>query len=169
MFDEAEPRRSGMIHVGRSRGRPETPTTGMCCLGSAMGGASHCTCWEPEYDAEQAEPEVDGLLFGCRSSMCHDCAYRPGSPERAGDPDAAGDQELLDELVVSGEPFFCHQGVRQPVCYLHPSGVTAEASPLEYDPPRIGGRIFKADGRPADLCFGWAACRAKLLQEDSGA
>lgn len=158
-----------MIHVDAPRDWPETPTTGMCCLGSALDGATRCTCWEPEYDVEQAEPKTDGLLFGCRSSMCHDCAYRPGSPERTGDPDAAADQELLDDLVVRGQPFWCHQGMRVPLRYRHPSGVVVEASRLEYGPPIVQGRPFKADGSPADLCFGWAARRAKVAPKAAGA
>jgi hypothetical protein len=160
----------GYIHFDAHRDWPETPTTGMCCMGSAARGPSSCTCWEPVYDVEQAAPRTDGLLFGCRSSMCKDCAYRPGSPERRGDEEAAGDQELLDDLVVRGQPFWCHQGMRRPVRYRHPSGVVVAASPLEYAPPQSGGRLFKADGSPADLCFGWAARRARFVQwEAAGA
>jgi hypothetical protein len=154
----------GSIHFDAHRDWPETPTTGMCCIGSAVRGARGCTCWTPEYDVEQAEPRTDGLLFGCRESMCEDCAFRPGSPERAGDPDSAGDEELLDDLVVTGRPFWCHQGMRRPVRHRHPSGVVVEASPLEYAPPAVGAVPYKADGSPADLCYGWAARRAKYLE-----
>jgi len=154
---------SGHLHMDHDR--PETPTTGMCCMGSAARGAGGCTCWVAEYDVEQAEPRTDGLLFGCRDSMCRDCAFRPDSPERTDDPDAAGDQELLDELVATGQPFWCHQGMRRPVRYRHPSGVVVEASPLEYAPPQLGAVPCKADGSPADLCFGWAARRAKFVEQ----
>jgi len=156
------------VHFDVHRDWPETPMTGMCCMGSAARGPSGCTCWEPEYDVEQAEPRSEGPLFGCRSSMCADCAFRPGSPERRGDPDADGDQELLDDLVIRGQPFFCHQGMRRPVRYRHPSRMVVEASPLEYAPPQAGGRPFKATGEPADLCFGWAARRAKYVAEVAG-
>ena len=155
----------GFAHFEIHRDWPETPTTGTCCYGSAMEGASGCTCWTPEYDQEQAVPRTGGLLFGCRDSMCSDCAFRPGSPERTNDPDAAGDQELLDDLVARGQPFWCHQGMRRPVRHRHPSGVVVEASPLEYAPPQVGAVPYKADGSPADLCFGWAGRRAKFVEQ----
>ncbi len=145
---------------------PETPDTGMCCMGSAAGGASRCTCWAPVYNVEQA-PLQEGLEARERPEPCPDCAYRGGSPERSGDPQAAADEEELDHLVWSGKPFYCHQGMRRPLRWEHPSGVVVEASELEYEPPLVGTRPFKADGTPADVCGGWAARRRVLAAQRS--
>lgn len=38
--------------------------------------------------------------------MCHDCAFRPGSPERA---DAYGVWSRILRGVAENHPFFCHQ------------------------------------------------------------
>ena len=135
---------------------PETPTTGWCCEGSAYRGASGCLCWEPVYDLEQAEPRTE-LPSGLRPSMCGDCAYRPGSPERQGDPAAVADQAGLDALVASGTPFWCHQGIRRPIEWRHPSGMVIPGSALDYRPPIVDGVPFKANGEPGELCAGWAA------------
>lgn len=148
------------FHILGDQGWPETPTTGMCCMGSAMGGAGRCTCWEPVYDLEQAEPQLDAPTV-TRSSMCDDCAYRPGSPERAGQEDAGADEEGLDALVYSGSPFTCHKGIRRPIRWLHPSGVEIPGSPLDYRPPIHGARPYQANGLPAEVCGGWALRRAR--------
>jgi hypothetical protein len=126
-------------------------------MGSAVNGPTGCTCWKAVYDQDQAAPQRD-IEPVARAEMCVDCAFRPGSPERSNDPDAL-DEELLDDLVYSGKPFWCHQGMRRPVRYEHSSGAVVEASPLEYAPPQEGDRPYKADGRPADLCAGWMARR----------
>lgn len=140
---------------------PETPTSGLCCIGSAMYGPERCTCWEPVYDLEQVKPRPD-LPADVRSSMCHDCAYRPGSPERSGDPRAAGTEEALRALVDGGDIFWCHQGIRRPIRFEHPSGITVPGSDLAYDPPIIDGTPYRANGTPADMCGGWAALRLKI-------
>ena len=31
---------------------------GMCCIGAAVYGPGHCTCWTPVYDLDQAEPDT---------------------------------------------------------------------------------------------------------------
>ena len=138
-----------------------------CCAGSAMFGPERCTCWETVYDQPQTSPLRADLPAGVRPRMCVDCAYRPNSPERRGDPDAAADTEQLRELADGGQPFWCHQGMRRPIVYRHPSGARVEASELDYAPPmqQIDGRWvpFKADGTPADLCGGWAALRLKRI------
>ena len=149
-----------MIHVGFDRDWPETPTTGMCCMGSVVRGANGCMCWVAEYDVEQA-PIRPGKAKA-RDTMCGACAYRPNSPERTGAPDAAGDEELLDDLVYRGVPFWCHVDMRRPVRYRHPSGVVIEASDLEFAPAMDGAQPYKADGTPADMCGGWALRLAKL-------
>lgn len=135
----------------------ELPDVGPCCIGSAAMGPQHCTCWEPVYDTGQAEP-VPGSL-GMRTRMCHDCAYRPNSPEKRGEKGYQGDAETLDELVMNGELFVCHQGFRRVVKYVHPSGAEIPAHPADYAPSFIGGIPHKADGSPGDLCAGWSARR----------
>lgn len=144
---------------------PDLPDTGVvCCIGVAVYGHKRCTCWEPVYDGQdQAEPRPE-VVQQTRSRMCHDCAFRPGSPERSGDPKSASDEDDLRDLVDRDLPFNCHQGMRRPTHYVHPpTGTTIPASPLDYDPPRVGVVSFKLDGTPTDLCAGWAAHRRALL------
>jgi hypothetical protein len=93
------------------------PVSGACCDGSAVKGPQYCTCWTPRFDLEQ-QPPVEGEP-GTRTAMCADCAYRPGSPERQGDERYNGDPEFLDRIVVTGEMFFCHAGIRQAVKLVH--------------------------------------------------
>lgn len=131
-----------------------------CCIAAAMDGPGYCTCWKPVFDVEQQPPRTD-LTPGVQPKMCADCAYRPNSPERSGDPDAVADAEGLRVLVDSGSPFWCHQGMRRPTHWVHPSGATAPASALNYQPPIVGTTPYKADGTPGDLCGGWAALRLK--------
>lgn len=56
-----------------------------CCIGDAAKGPEHCTCWTPEWNAEQAEPvwPPNPADLAPLPGMCGDCAFRPGSPERA--------------------------------------------------------------------------------------
>jgi hypothetical protein len=135
-----------------------------CCWESALDGPARCSCWEPVFDLEQQEPQRD-LEPGTRPSMCVDCAYRPSSPERTGDPDAGTDVDELRALVDSGSVFWCHQGMRRPIHWRHPSGATTVPAgmDLNYRPPIVDGRPFKADGTPGDICGGWAALRLKVL------
>lgn len=130
-----------------------------CCYPSAEDGPNACTCWEPVYDLDQAPTLASGLEhIETRSEMCTDCAFRPDSPERQGDDryNHASDDELR-EL----DHFWCHQGMRKPVAYRHPYGITLTADHDAYDPPqRTVGNIrvpFKADGTPGDRCAGFDA------------
>lgn len=138
-----------------------------CCYGSVEDGPAGCSCWEPVYDLVQHPPVLAG--FETRTEMCADCAYRPDSPERTGD-DRYAHGEVLDEIVLNdATPFWCHQGIRKPVAWTHPCGITIKASTDAYEPPelidpRTGRRYpLKANGRPADRCAGWAA-RANLVK-----
>lgn len=140
---------------------------GACCDGSAFMGAQYCTCWTPVYDMPQ-QPVTRGEK-GLRGELCHDCAYKPGSPERQGDPRYTGDGELLDGLVETGTSFFCHQGIRRIVKLAHPSGAEVEVPPGDYRPPIVDGVPYKADGTPGELCAGWAARRLHLLQQGAKA
>lgn len=136
---------------------------GACCMGAAMRGPNSCTCWQPVYDLDQADPDPNAvqLLAGgiepnTRTQMCVDCAYRPGSPEKSGDPTYQGDGDEL-ERIAREDRFWCHQGTRRPVRWVHPSGVEVPGHPGSYRPPIIGAVPYKADGSPSDLCAGWAA------------
>ena len=137
---------------------------GACCTGAAMGGPQRCTCWVPVYDLEQQEPRPGPM--DVRTSRCGDCAYLKNSPEARGEDGYQGGPEDLDEMVRDGSPFACHQGIRRPVKYRHPSGTEIPGHPAAYDPPVIGGVPYKADGSPADLCAGWAGRRLKVIYQE---
>lgn len=138
---------------------------GICCIGAVMGGPQRCTCWVPVYDLEQERPEPAPI--GARTARCADCAYLKNSPESKGADGYQGDPESLEQMVRDGSPFACHQGIRKPVRYVHPSGMEIPGHPAAYDPPVIDGVPYKADGTPADLCAGWAARRAKYLEREA--
>ena len=143
---------------------PDLPDAGQgaCCYGAAVYGPQRCTCWTPVYDLEQQEIQPGLPLPRVPVRMCHDCAFRPGSPERSGDESYAhASQDDLDAMVAGRTPFACHQGIRHPVKWVHPSGVEVAGHPGGYDPPIVDGIPYKADGTPADLCSGWLLRCAK--------
>jgi len=119
--------------------------------------------WTAVYDLDQASPQTDALP-GANLRMCADCAYRPNSPERQGDERHAADADMLDRIVRDGEPFWCHQGIRQPVTFRCDDGIEIPAHPGSYDPPIVDAIPYKADGTPADLCAGWLHRRATELR-----
>lgn len=140
-----------------------------CCTATAVMGHAWCTCWEPLYDAEQAPARTD-LPAGMQPAMCTDCAYRPKSPERTGDPDADDgakhDAEDLQHFVVTGSAFWCHQGMRRPRVWRHPTtGAVVLGSPHDYKPLTVDRIPYQADGTPGLLCAGWVALRTKHLQQ----
>jgi hypothetical protein len=139
------------------------PVNGACCIGSAAMGPQYCTCWEPVYDLEQHDI-TPGKPASARSTLCGDCAYRPGSPERSGDERYIGDPEFLAQIAQTGDIFWCHQGLRRVVKLRHPSGAEVVIETDHYDPPKDGGVPFKADGTPGDICAGWSAHRARHLK-----
>jgi len=148
---------------------------GACCLGAAGMGPERCTCWQPVYDLDQTYPDptavkllAAGVQPVTRSAPCHDCAYRPGSPERRGEDGYAGDQDLLDRIVERGERFWCHQGMRKLVAWRHPAGVTVPVTVDGYGPPGVDGVPYRADGSPAEVCGGWAARRRALEASSAG-
>jgi hypothetical protein len=146
---------------------PDLPDAGLggCCMGSAVYGPSRCTCWEPVWPQEQQPARTD-LPSSVMPKMCGDCAFRRDSPERTEHPNAAADYEDLQTLVEKGLPFYCHDGMMKPTHYRHPSGVMIEANDLGYDPLRVGDKVYRVDGRPADLCNGWTRRRLAFLQRD---
>jgi hypothetical protein len=125
----------------------------ICCMAAVATGAHRCTCWKPVYAQPQREPvPVDRPeLLLTQATMCHDCAYRPGSPERA-------DEHLTEEITTLpevGTPFWCHQGMRRPTHWEHPDGRRIDAHPDDWHPARAGNFIYQQDGSPALLCAGW--------------
>lgn len=125
-----------------------------CCLGALEDGPGGCTCWEAVYDLDQAP--VDRLSMpGTRAEMCADCAYRPGSPE------SQGDDRYVGKPTAPGVVFWCHTGMRKPLRYRHPAGITVEVTGDFYKPPirDVDGVAipYKADGTAGERCAGWAA------------
>lgn len=152
-------------------GWPDTGAAGLgCCYGTAIYGPERCECWLPVYDVVQQRPRLD-LPSSVMPKMCGDCAFRPNSPERQAHPSVRGDWETLQDLVLSGEPFWCHDGLRLPVAWFHPPSLTwhVVADDIAYDPPqqRDAHGIptpYRHDGRPGDLCAGWTAMRLHEVQ-----
>ena len=151
-------------------GGEDFPDTGeACCMGSAMRGPHNCTCWEPVYDLQQQPVDQQlrawlaaGIEPVTRKRMCIECAYRPDSPEKTAAQGYNGDAEMLDQLAAEGTRFWCHVGMRKPVRYEHPSGMVFDGHPAGYDPPKVDGVPYRADGTPGELCAGWDARRRAL-------
>lgn len=161
---------SSIWHVGQ----PEFPPVGDggCCDGEIIYGPRGCTCWEPVYDREQQPVDEQtqqllaaGIEPNTRDRMCGDCAYRPGSPEKNGDPTYAGDPEFLERIASDDERFWCHQGMRRPIRWVHPSGVEIPGHAGAYRPPIVDNVPYKADGAPGELCAGWTARRNALTHQ----
>lgn len=134
-----------------------------CCWGEVVKGPEHCICWVPEYDVEQAAPVLPaepGEIQVRPGGMCTPdeggrdggCAYRPGSPEMQG-----VEAELLRELPLDGDVFFCHEGMRRPARWRHPDGRVIDGSPSDYHALFVRGLPFRANGRVGYICAGWAA------------
>lgn len=160
--------KSAVLHAHLSAARahwePEDPPEDLvpCCMGAAVHGPRSCTCWEPVFDQPQHEPVGDCSRSARRHALCHDCAYRPGSPERS-DPETAGGLMSLPEV---GQPFYCHQGMRRLVRWEHPDGRTYTPDRDDYHPGYAEDVPLKADGTPAAICEGWRRLqRAHLRQE----
>ncbi len=144
---------------------PDLPDLGLdvpCCEGSVFRGHRACTCWLPVYDGDQADPDETASRTVRPGGMCGDCAYRPGSPEKAGDPEHRGDADELEQLAETATPFHCHDGMRHVVRWVHPSGAEVPGHPADYAPPIVGTVPYRLDGQPALLCAGWNARRRAL-------
>ena len=130
-----------------------------CCDAVAYRGLAACTCWEPVYDVDQTPPDTT-TLAGAMPAKCGDCAFRPDSPERA-DPFLA---EELYSLPDRGDPFWCHDGMRQPARWRHRTvDVEVPGDPADWQPPIVHGIPYRADGHAADLCAGWLALRLAAI------
>jgi hypothetical protein len=127
----------------------------MCCVSAAYRGPAACHCWTPVYDLRQAEPRppTGPADLAVRDGMCGDCAFRKGSPERA----EAWTEETLLDLPVKGEPFWCHDGIRRPAYWSHPTLGDVPGTPDDYQPPVVANIPYRADGAPGLLCAGWMA------------
>lgn len=136
-----------------------------CCWGEANDGPEGCTCWVPVYDIAQAPPRppTDPDDLAAQPVMCGDCAYRKDSPERA----TPHEEEVLLELPDSGRPFWCHEGMRRPVSWVHPDGREVPGDPANWTPPVVGSIPYRADGSPGLLCHGWATRAARARQRAS--
>lgn len=137
---------------------------GGCCVGSAVYGPAGCTCWTPEYDLPQQPVDEQarqwlaaGVQPVTRRRMCADCAYRPDSPEKRGASTHQGDAQFLEDIAARGERFWCHQGMRRPLRWVHPAGAEIRGHEAAYRPPIVDGVPYRADGTPGELCAGWAA------------
>lgn len=123
-----------------------------CCDASLHSDGQSCTCWEAELDVEPTPDVQEGPQL-VRRRMCNDCAYRPDSRERK---EADGD---LPGYTLD-QPFQCHTGMPRAVGYRHPSlgdAVVPDVTGSDYRPFVRAQRAWQADGRPAELCAGWAA------------
>ena len=150
-----------LTHISGPLHAVELPEVGFggCCMGSAAFGPDRCTCWEEVYDLKQRKPRPAAPKV--RATACADCAYRPDSPERNGAKGYAGDADRLDDLALGDQPFYCHQGIRRAVKLRHPEGVEIDAHPASYRPPMVDRVPYRADGKPAEICAGWAARATK--------
>ena len=136
-------------------GEEPPPEAAGCCYGSVVYGYERCTCWEPVFDVDQADPVLpvpDGSIVVRPGGRCGDCAFRRDSPERA---DELVEDELLG-LAREGTPFWCHDGMRRPVAYRHPVLGAVPGSSADWQPPIVAGVPFRRDGSPGLLCAGWA-------------
>jgi hypothetical protein len=131
---------------------PGVDYTPGCCWGESLRGPDGCTCWTPVYNVDQAPPQPDGDLQ-IRDSRCDDCAFRQDSPERANEVM----EQALYALADTGQPFWCHDGMRRPHHWVHPDGRTVPGDPHDWRPPVADQIAYRANGQPGLLCAGWAA------------
>lgn len=140
---------------------PPTVDDVPCCIGYAEDGPEGCVCWRPRYSTDQADLQR-GVPIEIRPEMCADCAYRPGSPERTNSDHAVADAYMLN-ACAEVSIFWCHDGLRSIVGFDHPDGrffpweSDDKDGVVGYKPPIEAGVPYRADGRPALRCAGWAA------------
>jgi hypothetical protein len=129
---------------------PAPDPTVPCCEASAFTDGEECTCWVAVLDVVPTLAVQEGP-HRIRRTMCGDCAYRPGSPERES---LGGDAPSFSRAAR----FYCHTGMPRAVGYTHPHlGLVPAPTTDDYRPYIRDGQAWQADGRPAELCAGWAA------------
>lgn len=138
----------------------------ICCSGVGFSGRlEDCGCWQPVYEpAEQATPRPPASAADLRaqSEMCSDCAFRKDSPERS----TEFEEEALLSLPEEGQAFWCHDGMRRPVRWVHPTRGEIDGDPADWRPPQVGGIPYRADGAPGLLCAGWLARRVRAVARE---
>lgn len=140
------------VHIDMGRAGDEDRT---CCFGSSVVG--RCTCWEAEYDREQAPIDRNAAVEIRPGGPCSDCGCKADQPEAS----------LVASLADTGTPFYCHEGMRRKLADVHPDGSRIESGPADYQPliDHEIGLPFRANGQPAYLCAGWAARTKKAARE----
>lgn len=147
---------------------PEDPDPSPgCCWGNLHNGPEGCTCWEPVFTVAQAEPRppASPADIQAQPSMCGDCAFRPGSPERT---DGFAEEALMESTNSLNTPFWCHAGMRRRARWTHPDGRTVAGCTADWQPPIIHRVPYRADGRPGLLCAGWVALAARNTSPQPG-
>ncbi len=136
-----------------------------CCWGSTNRGPEACYCWQPVFEVDQQEPRPPACStdLAARPSLCGDCAFRKGSPERAD----AFSEEALFASADEGHPFWCHDGMVRPARWRHPALGEVEGSPDDWQPPIVAGIPYRADGSPGLLCAGWMARVARAAERQA--
>lgn len=155
-----------ILCLADARNLPDaSPDGAPCCDAYAMFGPERCLCWERVHDINQQPIQRDQPLLTA-DSMCRDCAFRPGSPERRDSDKAVCSTDDLLRLAdpTNPERFFCHRGMRATIGHYHPLfGVYVPHQPedgvVAYDPPIRDSIAYQANGQPALLCAGLAAAR----------
>lgn len=119
----------------------ETRTGIPQCMGAIHSDGRFCTCEHLTREVHVAcEAEAHRLAAERKGEMCHDCAFRKGSPE-------AGEEDMLRRLAEQREPFRCHQAMpldgrgRKPT-----EGIFAPRGPTLYP-----------------ICAGWLRARKDRL------
>ena len=120
----------------------ETAGRSVPCMACVLDGPERCYEFNlpPETHAA-CVAEARRLSAARAGEPCHDCAFRPGSPE-------SHEEDLLAKHVRSATPFRCHQAM--PLDARGRLPTLGDFAPL--DP----------DAYP--VCAGWAAARARWLR-----
>jgi hypothetical protein len=117
------------------------------CMGAAAMGEERCTCSDTLSQEDHTRCLADAWsAFRDRDGgMCHDCAFRKGSPE----------QDELRAIAAAPEPFRCHQGMPVDARRGTPSR-DAYAPVLR----AVEGSGLTAPDYP--ICAGWRLARLAL-------
>jgi len=97
---------------------------------------------------------------GCRTQMCHDCAFRPDSPEMCEFKEVGFGTKVMT-LLEDIEYTFSGQAVRPSIFVCHQGMPTGPGGPPDYQPP------VDEQNNPIGfpICAGWAKRFNKRLRE----